>query len=363
MTYNYKEGVIVPFVQKFYKQMIVVVAGLFIASMAVMTFNASAAPTTFSFTADELTNNWEADRYFPTDGVTSVSSFDRNNVARIGIDGGDTQTGIFQRTEGIKTKGVKNFGNEVQVDLYLDPTWDNTAVRAGLWVVDDNGSGARNKFGIIEFVNNETCSADNCSNQGNITQHEGFRVYNSGWMPNLTTSFEYGKWVTLNIKLDTVNSMYRYSINGAEVATASAGNSFIREVFLNSYNYGQDNFPNLNSNSYAAHWHGGVQPAKAAPAVASDLLKEAGISPKYGVKGKGNYIADVAKVMGATTDFNGVAKVDIAAYRCKVAQFLESKNPAIIASQQCLILLDTVVVPADSTRNTYSNVITAYEGL
>jgi hypothetical protein len=45
MAYYYKTGVIVPFVQKFYKQMIVVVAGLFIASMAAMTFSASAATT------------------------------------------------------------------------------------------------------------------------------------------------------------------------------------------------------------------------------------------------------------------------------------------------------------------------------
>jgi hypothetical protein len=43
MAYNYKEGILVPFVQKFYKQMIVVVAALFIASMVSMTLSASAA--------------------------------------------------------------------------------------------------------------------------------------------------------------------------------------------------------------------------------------------------------------------------------------------------------------------------------
>ncbi len=221
---------------------------------------ASAAPTTFSFTADELTNNWEADRFFPTGGVISVNSFGRNNVARIGIDSNQTQDGTFQRTEGIKTKGVQNFGNEVKVDLYLDQAWEDTVVRAGLWVVGDNGSGARDqKFGIIEFVNNEPCSLSDCSNQGNIVDHVGFRVYDSsiGWKENLTTAFTYNKWVTLGIKLDTTSSLYRYSINGVEVATASAGNNFIREVFLNSYNYGKDDFPNLNSNSYSVHWNGG----------------------------------------------------------------------------------------------------------
>lgn len=44
MAYNVNTGVLVPFVQKFYKQMIVVIAGLFIASMAAMTFSVSAAP-------------------------------------------------------------------------------------------------------------------------------------------------------------------------------------------------------------------------------------------------------------------------------------------------------------------------------
>lgn len=43
MAYYYKTGVIVPFVQKFYKQMILVVAGLFIASMSAMTLSVSAA--------------------------------------------------------------------------------------------------------------------------------------------------------------------------------------------------------------------------------------------------------------------------------------------------------------------------------
>ena len=49
MTYNYKAGVIVPFMQKFYKQMIVVIAGLFIASMAAMSLSANAASTAVDF--------------------------------------------------------------------------------------------------------------------------------------------------------------------------------------------------------------------------------------------------------------------------------------------------------------------------
>jgi hypothetical protein len=209
-----------------------------------------------SFTQTELDNNWEADRFFPTDGVNSVTEFERVNVARIGIDSEMTQAGTFQRTEGIKTIGAQNFGNEVQVDLYLDPDWATNAVRAGFWVVGDDGLGARDDlFGIIEFVNLEP-STSGVSAQGN---HEGWRIWDSttGWM-NLDTSFEYGEWVTLGIVLDTSNQEYVYYINGEEVGTATGGENFIRELFLNSYNYGLDEFPNLENESYSAHWHAGL---------------------------------------------------------------------------------------------------------
>lgn len=212
------------------------------------------------FTQSELDNNWEGDRQFPTDGVTSVSTFGRNNVAQIGINSSLTAPGTFQRTEGIKTVEVQNFGDALQIDLYIDPDWQNKAVRAGFWVVDDDGSGNRNSFGIIEFVNNELCDEADCSNQSNITDHEGFRIWDNvaGWKENLETDFEYGEWITLGIELDTSAEEYVYYIDGEEVGTAVGGSNFIREVFLNSYNYGQDNFPNLSSESYSANWHVGI---------------------------------------------------------------------------------------------------------
>jgi hypothetical protein len=224
------------------------------------TANASSHAHTFEFTQAELDDNWEADRRFPTDGATSVSEFDRDNVARLGLDSAETAPGDFQRTEGIKTVGANNFGSAVAVDLYLDPEWQDRAVRAGLWVVGDDGAGNRDAhFGILEFVNNEPCPATDCSNQGNITDHEGWRYWTSttGWT-NLNTPFSYGEWVTLSVELDTANTEYKFLIDGDEVATGPAGENFIREVFLNSYNYGLDEFPNLSNDSYAAHWHGGI---------------------------------------------------------------------------------------------------------
>jgi hypothetical protein len=238
------------------------------------------------FTQTELDNNWEADRQFPTDGVTSVSGFGRDNVAQLGINSSLTAPGTFQRTEGIKTVGVGNFGDALQIDLYIDPDWETKAVRAGLWVVDDDGSGERNTFGIIEFVNNESCEETECSNQSNITNHEGFRIWDNaaGWKENLETDFEYGEWVTLGIELDTSEEQYVYYINGEEVGTAVSGSTFIREVFLNSYNYGQDNFPNLSSESYAANWHVGILN----PETKNDCKK--GGWQEYGFKNQGQCI-------------------------------------------------------------------------
>lgn len=208
------------------------------------------------FTQQELDDNWEADRMFPTGGVTSVSTFGRDDVAMLGIDSDETSAGTFTRTEGIKTVGAQNFGNTVQVDLYVDPDWESKAVRAGFWVVGDNGTGGRDElFGILEFVNLEP-STSGASAQGD---HEGWRYWDStiGWT-NLDIDFAYGEWVTLRIELDTANQEYDYYINDVYVASAVGGVNFIRELFLNSYNYGLDEFPNLSNDSYSAHWHAGI---------------------------------------------------------------------------------------------------------
>lgn len=233
------------------------------------------------FTQAELDTDWEADRFFPTDGASSTSAFDRENVARIGIDSSETQSGTFQRTEGIKTT-VQNFGTAVEVDLYLDPEWEDNATRAGFWVVGDDGAGDRDElFGIVEFVNLEPSTSGD-SAQGD---HEGFRIWDStiGWI-NIPTDFTYGEWVTLGIELSTTTQEYVYYINGEEVGRAAGGENFIRELFLNSYNYGLDEFPTLGNDSYAAHWHAGiVEP------VTKDECKDGGFEA-FGFKNQGQCI-------------------------------------------------------------------------
>lgn len=61
----------------------------------------------------------------------------------------------------------------------------------------------------------------------------------------------------------------------------------------------------------------------AAPAIAEKLLAKAGVAHRYG-KGKegGNYIADVAKMMGKGASFRGVDKKDFIAYADAVKAYL-----------------------------------------
>ena len=228
-----------------------------LAAAMLLSVGMASAAMLAPFTQDELDDNWVTDRQFPSGGVESVSAFGREDVARLGIDNTNTQPGTFQRTEGIKTVGTQDFGTSVQVDLYLDPEWADTAVRAGLWVVGDDGEGVRDeRFGILEFVNLESSTSGE-SAQGD---HTGWRIWDSttGWT-NIGDDYAYGDWFTLGIELDTTNAQYLYTINGEQVGTATGGTNFISELFLNSYNYGLDVFPNLNSDSHAAHWHVGVE--------------------------------------------------------------------------------------------------------
>ncbi|MEX2420076.1 MAG: calcium-binding protein [Acidimicrobiia bacterium] len=242
---------------------VLVLVATVVASMALASVPGAPGTLLDPFTQTEIDNDWVEDRRFPTDGATSMSAFGRDDVLRIGIDSTETAVVGFYRTEGIKTVGVGNFGDFVQVDLYLDPAWADTAVRAGLWVAGEDGAGGRDDlFGIIEFVNSEACAAPECTTHpSNITDHEGFRTWNTdlGTWSNLSTPFTYGEWITLGIRLDPVAAEYIYYIDGVEVGGSPGGVNFIGELFLNSYNYGLDDFPSLDSASYSAHWQVGLE--------------------------------------------------------------------------------------------------------
>ncbi|MDQ3123797.1 MAG: hypothetical protein M3Q14_03895 [bacterium] len=224
----------------------------------------AAAVTQFDFTATELSTNWGPERIAPSGGYSSVTYADRSNVAEININSSVANENVYYRTEGIKTsKGEAdnfdapgNFGESVKIDLYLDPAWDSTAVRAGLWTVGDNnamGTDAANfPFGILEFAN--------------VTGYEGFRYFNTttGTWQQVAGFTSYGNWATLQITLDADANLYRFSINGTEVGTSASPeiSTYLYSVMLNQRNFGRDDQAGLDLNevSYTAHWHGGLAP-------------------------------------------------------------------------------------------------------
>lgn len=250
MTYHYRAGVIVPFAQKYYKQLILAVAAIFMSSMAMMSIMANAAlpAYTWEFTQTELDNNWAADRTFPTGGVTSVSAHGRDDVAQLSFDSGAANATQFYRTEGIQTVG--DFGDAVKADLYIDSNWSSISTRSGLWADGKVGNEAHadGPWGIIEFT----------SNNNGFT---GWRAWASdiGWTNLPAVTFAYDEWVTLQIDLDEANQNYEYYVNDVLVHVANAEPStsglvdHFGTVILNSYNYGQEG-----GVDYMAHWNGGL---------------------------------------------------------------------------------------------------------
>ena len=266
MKHITNKSVFVPFLQRYYKQLVFTVAAIFIASITLVSFGVSAASPLFSFTQSELDTNWGPERIAPSGGYSSLVSFEgRSNVAKINITSTSASPEVYYRTEGIKNPQNtadnfalgKNFGQSMQVDLYLDPAWNNNAVRAGLWTVGDNGANGTDAgsypFGIIEFAN--------------VGVHEGFRYYDpsAGYVPipGFDQNTGYGKWVTLKITLDPTADRYVYSVDGAQVgfSESPAVSTYLYSAILNQRNFGLDPQTGLTNADYSAHWNGGVAKA------------------------------------------------------------------------------------------------------
>ncbi len=242
----------------------------------------TASDTIGPFTQDELDANWAPDRQTPSGGFESVSAFGRDDVARVSIDTDEVRTDSdYHLTEGIKSPhgpgdnfdNGGNFGNSVSVDLYIDPTWEDTAVRAGFWAVSDDGDGDINDWwAILEFAN----LAESTSGSPSLDEFEGFRIWDgaSGWT-ELGTSFSYGEWVTFEIAQDLDEGDWVYSIDGTQVGTASGAEHFIRNVVLNHFNPGTHGFDELDASSYDVHWHHGVLPTPSRSSTQSDEPDEA----------------------------------------------------------------------------------------
>lgn len=278
------------------------VSGLFAILLTLGLFataNAATTASTFKFTQSELDTNWGPDRREPTGGYSSLSAFGRANVAQINIDTskasfypGDIDTQNYYSIEGIKTpKGPaenfdagKNFGQAVEVDLYLDPAWTGNAVRAGLWAVGDNGSGgtsaASDPFGIVEFAN--------------IDNYTGFRYYTDDGYVEVPGFTGYGKWVTLKVTLNPATQKYTLSVNGALVGSipSAAHSTYLRNVILNQKNFGTVPQQSLNENNYSVHWSGVL-----ATATSKEQCKNEGWKSYVAYKNQGDCVSHVTTKM------------------------------------------------------------------
>ncbi|MFT4309643.1 MAG: hypothetical protein ACMXYL_04095 [Candidatus Woesearchaeota archaeon] len=293
--------------------------------IAVMTVTSVSAALLQPFTQEELDDNWVADRQYPSGGVDSVSFAGRDNVARIGVIAEEQASDSFRHFEGIKK--VEDFGTHVQADLYVPSEWqDADVVNVGFWASDDPITA----YPLIVYRNSAAVDAG-------FYTWDGVGGYDYTGLP-----VNYDDWNTLAISLDTANGIANYFINGDAAGSIAATGDNIGQVFLNHYNDGV--------RDYYAYWHIGLvelPPARAAPAVASDLLNEADISNRYGQgRNGGNHISDVAHAMGSGTDFNGVAKEDVMAYECEIVKFLRGKDvPAmVLASSECYNFVEQVEV-------------------
>lgn len=195
------------------------------------------------FTENEI-SHWQVDRHTPTGGWESGSFNGYDNVLRLGI--GDTTTtqqenSTFYRTEGIKTcnnecpDGIRNWGNALEVDLYLDPSWQTTPVRAGIWgtVVNEEGT-------IVDYPIIEVTTVKNVG--GQLVYAPTWRIWISAlgfWFDLGTYPVEFSEWVTLRIDMDLDDGFNYYYINGLQVGNfpTAAGSDHIREIILNGYNY------------------------------------------------------------------------------------------------------------------------------
>ncbi len=217
-------------------------------------------PQHLDLTQDEIDTNWHADRQAPSAGWNSTSFDGRDDLLEYRIDDSSADSSTFRRTEGLKT--IHDVGVSVETSLFMDPSWADQPVRAGLWTVGEDSSGGRSDaYAIIEFS-----TARDWESPATVENNEGWRVWVSGlgW-ENLDTSVTYGEWVDLRIDLDVAAQEYRLSIDGNLVKTHAIDVSdpfireslFLREVFLNSYNYGlETTATGFDSDDYAVRWDG-----------------------------------------------------------------------------------------------------------
>lgn len=184
-------------------------------------------------------NGWTTDRTYPSGG-TAVESYMGRMALRLAVDNENASASTgFYRTEGVKT-AIAN-SDSVKADLYVESDWDDKDIRAGLWVVGRDTSGAITSYPIVEYTQS--------------TSFEGWRIWDSaspaGWVNYPAVGYNVDGWNALELSKnsadDTITDVY---INGALVGTSTGDpTDYFTEIILNSYNYAQTADKN-----YTASW-------------------------------------------------------------------------------------------------------------
>ncbi len=191
-----------------------------------------------SFTQQELDDNWQADRLYPSGGVYSTSFGGRDHVAEIRMDSAlASDDGSWHGFEGIQQSA--DHGLAVQVDLYVPSGFQTHPVNAGFWASD---APTISVYPILAFRNDDTVDA-------------GFYAYESSGWAATGIDANYDAWNTLSMTLDPDNDVVNYTINGQHAGSIAASGDSLGQVFLNQYNYGaiRDN-----AADYTVHWNTGA---------------------------------------------------------------------------------------------------------
>ncbi|MGV8988760.1 MAG: hypothetical protein ACOH2H_21085 [Cypionkella sp.] len=182
----------------------------------------AAQATTYTETFDATPSGWTVDRHTPS-GFDSVS-FGGDNRLQLSIDGADHQVNAFSNTQGMAHTNPANIVSE-SIDVFVPTSQIGGVDRFfGLWGIGYDALNVLSSYPVIEFAAG------------------GFRFWNDTdgiWNPISTPALVGDQWFTIGFYIDTVNDLFKYTLNGDFVGSTSAsGSTSINSTILQGYNAG-----------------------------------------------------------------------------------------------------------------------------
>jgi hypothetical protein len=166
MTYNYKVGAVVPFAQRFYKQLTFVVAGLFLATLATVTMGTNAASLINGCTFIQTGNVWKL-----TANCTATAQIDLPAGTTLKGNNKTIKAGFAFTTESNNSViGIINADNVKVKDLTIDGTGGTSLHGVNTYQsqnvdLDDVTLKNNTKFGLV--VNGSEVSVKDITTGGN----------------------------------------------------------------------------------------------------------------------------------------------------------------------------------------------------